>query len=188
MCRPLFDYLRTNPTPPPPPGTPHHLRLALVIALIIFFLSLSVHCRRRNQRRVYLSRAQQTQPGSGGGAGYGLPYGSANSPPPFSPQYPPPAHSGLESPYAYDPATRFAPVRGISVFSLRFPLMPLDVRALVALCPTAAVLSAATWRAPSHIVPEMKRSTMGLISFFGQLRRFFYPLLAFIVVALLLPS
>jgi len=79
------------------------------IALIIFFLSLSVHCRRRNQRRVYLARVQQTQPGSGGGAGYGVPYGSASSPPPFSPQYPPPAHSGLESPYAYDPATRFAP-------------------------------------------------------------------------------
>lgn len=173
MCRPLSDYLRTNPTQPRPRprGTPTILRLALVIALIIFFLSLSIHCRRRNQRRVYLARVQ---PGTGGGAGYGVPYGSACSPPPFSPQYPPPAHSGLESPYAYDPATRFAPVREISVFSLRLPLKPLDVRALVALCPTAAVLSAATWRTPCLIVPEMKRSRMDLISFFGRLRRFFY--------------
>jgi len=78
------------------------------IALIIFFLSMSTYCRRRHQRQVYLARVQQTQHG-GTGAAYESPYGFAGAPPPFSPQYPPPAHSGLDSPYNYDPAAGFAP-------------------------------------------------------------------------------
>ena len=51
---------------------------------------------------------------------YGGPYGPGGAPPPFSPQYPPPAHSGLDSPYNYDPTAGFAPVRVILVFIFDF--------------------------------------------------------------------
>jgi hypothetical protein len=55
----------------------------------------------------------------GSGAGYGGPqYGSAGGPPPFAPQYPPPAHNGLNSPYVYDPSSGFAQVRGDLLFLL----------------------------------------------------------------------
>jgi hypothetical protein len=60
--------------------------------------------RRRRAAQANLAYIQQTHPG--GGSVYGGPYGG----PPFAPQYPPPAHNGVGSPY-YDPATGFAQVR-----------------------------------------------------------------------------
>jgi len=89
-------------------GLSNAARIVLGIVLFLFLaamiLSFSVYCRRRNERRVNLARIQQTQRGSG--AAYGSPYGSAGGP---APQYPPPAHDGLNHPYTYDPTTGFAP-------------------------------------------------------------------------------
>jgi hypothetical protein len=78
--------------------------LAFFIVFLIVIFSLFAFRRRRN-RRANLAYIQQSQPGSGAAA-YGSPYGG---PAPFVPQYPPPAHNGLNSPYIYDPSTGFAP-------------------------------------------------------------------------------
>lgn len=109
--------------------------------------------RRRRTRQANLAYIQQTERGSG--YAYGSPYGG---PTPFSPQYPPPAHNGLNSPYFYDPASGFAPVREISV--LTSTVSPAE-SALDALAPSAfhaaaAVLSATARRASDQIT-EVKR-------------------------------
>jgi len=117
--------------------------------------------RRRRNRRANLAYIQQVQPGSGAAA-YGSPYNGAGGPPPFSPQYPPPTHNGVNYPYNYDPSSGFAPVRGHFPFFVfpRFSLFScFDAHALgrftflsaTAWHRAAAVLCAATWRAPDHI-------------------------------------
>jgi hypothetical protein len=60
--------------------------------------------RRRRLARSNLAYINQT----GNANAYGNTYGYGGGPPPFGPQYPPQAHG---SPYGYDPATGFAPVR-----------------------------------------------------------------------------
>jgi hypothetical protein len=80
--------------------------------------------RRRRNRRANLAYIQQVQPGTGGV------YNGAGGPPPFTPQYPPPAHNGLNYPYNYDPSSGFAPVRGLFLFTLpllTFVLVPVPM-------------------------------------------------------------
>ena len=127
------------------------LRPAVLVLLAVIFTMYAY--RRRRVRQSHLAYVQQAQQGSG--SAYG-PYGSPGGPPPFSPQYPPPTHNGLNSPYFYDPTTGFAPVRDISVLTSDFSDAPLDALALAAFYVTAAVLSATTWRAPDQI-SEVKR-------------------------------
>ncbi|KAF8489516.1 hypothetical protein F5888DRAFT_1160065 [Russula emetica] len=104
--------------------------LAFFLVFLGVIFSLFAFRRRRN-RQANLAYIQQTRQGSGG-ASYGSPYSTgAGGPPPFAPQYPPPTHNGVNYPYNYDPASGFAPVP--------FRSGP------------AAVLCAATWRAPVHI-------------------------------------
>jgi hypothetical protein len=79
-------------------------RVGIGIAFFLLFLAVILALmgyRRRRAAQANLAYIQQTHPG--GGSVYGGPYGG----PPFAPQYPPPAHNGVGSPY-YDPATGFA--------------------------------------------------------------------------------
>ena len=87
-----------------PVHAPQPVLVALGLILTLFAF------RRRRNRRANLAYIQQTQPGTG--AMYGSPYNTAGGPPPFVPQYPPPAHNGVDSPYAYNPSSGFALVRG----------------------------------------------------------------------------
>ena len=154
---------------------PHHLPLPLltrpelptigrrlashrpaVLVLLAAIFTMYVY-RRRRVRQSHLAYTQR-----GSASAYG-PYGSPGGPPPFSPQYPPPAHNGLNSPYFYDPATGFAPVRHISVLTSDFLscIRPfLDALTLAAFYGAAAVLSATTWRAPDQISEVKHRRRM----------------------------
>ncbi|KAI0275761.1 hypothetical protein BGY98DRAFT_38741 [Russula aff. rugulosa BPL654] len=79
--------------------------VAFFLAFLGILFSMFAYRRRRN-RRANLAYIQQVQPGTGGV------YNGAGGPPPFTPQYPPPAHNGLNYPYNYDPSSGFAPPSG----------------------------------------------------------------------------
>lgn len=99
---PLTQQLTNSIFPDPNSGRPPQTKPVLVFLGILF--SLFTYRRRRN-RRANLAYIQQVQPGTGAA------YNGAGGPPPFAPQYPPPAHNGLNYPYNYDPSSGFAPVR-----------------------------------------------------------------------------
>jgi hypothetical protein len=90
--------------------------------------------RRRRAAQANLAYTRQT-----GGNQFG-------GPSPFPPQYPPNAYNG--SPYAYDPATGFAPVRTSDYLSPRTVLTPESVLLALRL---AAAVRASTRRASNHI-------------------------------------
>jgi len=87
-------------------------RVLIGIAFFLGFLAVISGLygyRRRRNRLANQAYIQHTQ-GFGSGAGYGNPYAGTGGPPPFAPQFPPPAHNGVNPPYpAYDPSSGFAP-------------------------------------------------------------------------------
>ncbi|KAI9453230.1 hypothetical protein F5148DRAFT_483026 [Russula earlei] len=84
-------------------------RIGIGIAFFFAFLALLtglLFYRRRRTAQANLIYTQQAQHHGAGGV-YGSPYDRGDLGP-FAPQYPPPAHNGVGSPYAYDPSTGFA--------------------------------------------------------------------------------
>jgi hypothetical protein len=154
----------------PPDSNPVHAPQPVLVVLGIILTVFAV--RRRRNRQANLAYIQQTQPGTG--AMYGSPYNTAGGPPPFVPQYPPPAHNGVDSPYVYNPSSGFAPVRG---HYFRFiSLRPLSLTSMsptlsfVAYDHAATVLYAPTWHAPGQR-PEMKPENCNISSgCFGDCR------------------